>query len=226
MGAKELIMENLDEMGLIRDFDKAYEERTELRDYNCSYGNGKDFLSYTEYQLVEELLPTNPMGEGLHGEKLLVAPKDVNLERIALYWYFRMNDGEIFDDDSEDSYIPMDESYVSDLIIITSEWKKEAGIWQRAMIPFLLSTNKECNYYDNRVVVDNWENIAMYAFEKECYFIFDEYEYPLSCEGCEEAADSFFTIVDTGQLNTWIMATTGREKCGVFPAFCGPSELF
>ena len=213
MEIERLIFENMEEMGMLTD-DEYYAERL-----------GNDFLSHNEYQLAEMLLP-NEFGENLTGEKLLIASSDINLERVALYWYFRMNNGEIFDGDSADDYIPMDECDTPDLIIITSEWKKRLGVWEKAMIPFLLSVNRECNMYTNRIVVDTWEKITLYAFEKGCYFIFDEYEFPLSCDNCEEAADSFFTIVDRGQMNSWIMTSQTVNKCGVFPAFMGPSELW
>lgn len=224
MGCAELIIENMNDMGMLRDdeIEKDWEARYKLRDYNYSFGVDGDFLTYTEYQLSEELLPDALIGEGLYGEKLLVASPDVDMERVAIYWYFKMNDGEIFDGDDEDSYICMDAN-ASDLIIITSEWKKKMGIWQRAMVPFLLN----CNVYDGvRVVVDDWDHVADYAFEKECYFIFDEYEDPLSGNNCEEAADSFFTIVDSGQMNSWIMCSKSKYRCGVFPALSSPGEWY
>jgi hypothetical protein len=213
MRVEELVMGNMEEMGMIED------------DLQHSYGCDSDFLTYTEYQLAEELLPT-AFGENLRGEKLIVATPDVNLERVALYWYFRMNDGEIFDGDDADSYVAMDEDGLPDLIIITSPWRERLGIWQRAMIPFLMSVCRDTNLYSNRIVVDSWDNVAMYAFEKECYFIFDDYEDALSCDGCEEAADSFFTILDDGQMNSWIMCSRSNSRCGVFPALSGPSEFY
>lgn len=199
-----LILNNMGNMGLL----------------NCNADG--EFLTCVEYELAEELLYGNKDNCG--SEQLLVATPDVNLERVALYWYFKMNEGEIFDG-YEDFYCPMSKIDVGDLIIITSKWRKEMGFWQRAMVPFLLSTIEDANYYDNRIVVDDWDNIVDYAFEKECYFIFDDYQDALSGDDCEEAADSFFTIVDSGQMNTWIMCDRSYRKCGVFPALSGPSEI-
>lgn len=227
MGIEELVLGNMEEMGMLRDDDaeRAWEERYELRDWQHSYGIDGDFLTYSEYELAEALLP-NAFGENLYGEKLIIGTPDINIERVALYWYFRMNDGEIFDGDDADSYIAMDDTGLPDLIIITSEWRERLGIWQRAMIPFLMSVNRDTSLYTNRIVVDTWDHIVRYAFEKECYFIFDDYEDALSGNNCEEAADSFFTILDSGQMNSWIMCSRSRTKCGVFPALSGPSEFY
>lgn len=213
MNVNDLIIGNMDEMGLIHD-------------RNISMRSDGDFLTAVEYELAEELLPDIYTKEGAYGEKMLVATPDVYLERVTLYWYFRMNNGEIFDGYEEDSYIAMDDRDLPDLIIITSRIRFEMGTWQQAMIPFLMSTNREVSLYDNRIVVDTWENVVDYAFEKECFFIFDDYEDALGGDSCEEAADSFFTIVDGGQLNIWIMTTRSNRKCGVFPALSGPSEIY
>ena len=188
----------------------------------------KVFLTLTEYELAEDLINEDYDrfgGYSYNGEKLLLGCPEINLERIALYWYFRLNGGEILDGDDEDSYLPMVDP-PADLIIITNFIKWRSRIWQKAMMPFLLSEGVNTSIYQHRVTVDRWENLEKYAFEKECFFIFDDYTI-LGDENLdfESMADSFFTIIDNGQQNTWILTDWSRTKCGVFPALSGPNEI-
>ena len=186
---ENLILQNMDEMGLINDMKI---DRSEMRDV--------DFLSPTEYQLAECLLE-DEFDASPRGQKLLQCTHDLNMERIALYWYFRLNDGEIYDDDSEYSYIRMRDD-PDNLYIITSQGKVTLNIWEKAMAPFLLTTVGK-GPYRHRVVVDSWFNIEKYAFERNSCFIFDEYDLILNLY--EDIADSFFTIIDESNFNDWIL---------------------
>lgn len=88
--------------------------------------------------------------------------------RTGLYYYFKEQGGRIKDQD----YIPMKNP--KDLYIITVAKKRNDLEWDGELSPYLLSTNPEVNYYDNKVVVDSWNNIKKYANVKNAFFIFDE----------------------------------------------------
>ena len=46
--------------------------------------------------------------------------------------------------------------------------------WEGELSPFLLSVHAEVNTYNNKVVVDSWNNIGKYATVTDAFFIFDE----------------------------------------------------
>jgi len=87
----------------------------------------------------------------------------------GLYYYFQSYGGR--KDDIHD-YIPMKDP--PDLYIITTAKKRNDLEWEGDMGPFILSCNPEVNYYNNRVIVDSWQNIQKYVDVKNCFFIFDE----------------------------------------------------
>ena len=61
-----------------------------------------------------------------------------------------------------------------DLYIITTALKRDKKEWEGELAPFLLSTNPEVSAYDNRVIVDSWNNIKKYKDVYGAFFIFDE----------------------------------------------------
>ena len=75
-----------------------------------------------------------------------------------------------------DSWVYLCLLYTSpqDLYIITTARKRDTKEWEGELTPFLLSTNPEINLYENKVVVDSWNNIAKYKEVKNAFFIFDE----------------------------------------------------
>lgn len=87
--------------------------------------------------------------------------------RTALGYYFKENGGGIGED-----YIPM--SNPKDLYIITTAHKRDTLEWEGDLAPFLLSTDKAKNYYDNSIIIDSWNNIKKYSNVKSAFFIFDE----------------------------------------------------
>ncbi len=71
-------------------------------------------------------------------------------------------------------YVPMDNSRIPDLYIITTARKRDTFEWDKELAPFLLFQNQETNPYSNKVVVDSWNNIGKYAAVQNAFFIFDE----------------------------------------------------
>lgn len=87
--------------------------------------------------------------------------------RTGLYYYFSQHGG------SKDlDYIPMKNP--KDLIIITTAMKRDKHEWDQELAPFLLSTHQDVNHYNNKVIVDSWNNIKKYADVNNSFFIFDE----------------------------------------------------
>ena len=89
--------------------------------------------------------------------------------RTALAYYYIENDGALF----TENYIAMGDP-PQDLYIITTARKRDTFEWESELSPFLLSTNKEVNLYQNEVVIDSWNNIKKYTDVKNAFFIFDE----------------------------------------------------
>lgn len=88
--------------------------------------------------------------------------------RTGLYYYFKENGGSIVGGD----YTPM--SNPVDLYIITTAMKRNKMEWQEELLPYRMSPDPELNYYDNKIVIDSWNNIKKYVDVKGAFFIFDE----------------------------------------------------
>ena len=87
--------------------------------------------------------------------------------RTGLYYYFSEQGG---------SYIPefVPAKNPRDLYIITTAMKRDSKEWVGELANFSMSPNPECNYYDNKIVIDSWNNIKKYADVVGAFFIFDE----------------------------------------------------
>lgn len=87
--------------------------------------------------------------------------------RTGLYYYFSEQGG---------SYIPefVPAKNPRDLYIITTAMKRDSKEWVGELANFSMSPNPECNYYDNKIVIDSWNNIKKYADVHGAFFIFDE----------------------------------------------------
>lgn len=88
--------------------------------------------------------------------------------RTGLFYYFKEQGGWIEGSD----YTPMKNP--KDLYIITTAKKRDSLEWEGELAWYGLSTNPETNYYNNKVVVDSWNNIKKYADVKGQFFILDE----------------------------------------------------
>ena len=141
--------------------------------------------------------------------KILCGGVGTGKSRTSLAYYYIKNGGRITNDDI---YIYM--TNPQDLIIITTARKRDTKDWDAEMIPFLLSTNPDVNYYNNHVVVDSWNNIGKYRKEIGAFFIFDEQR----VVGSGAWVKSFLDIT---RKNDWILlsATPGDNWKDYIPVF-------
>lgn len=128
--------------------------------------------------------------------------------RTALYYYFKEQGGSI-----GPGYDPMKNP--KDLYIITTARKRDTLEWEGELVNFLLSTDESRNeLYNNKIVVDSWNNIQKYADIKDAFFIFDEQR----VVGWGAWSKSFIRIART---NDWILlsATPGDKWEDYIPVF-------
>lgn len=130
----------------------------------------------------------------------------------ALSYYYLQNEGSVeFLTGGE--YIPMDCTPM-DLYIITTARKRDTFEWEGEMSHFLLSTHDECSIYNNKVVVDSWNNIQKYKDVMNAFFIFDEQR----VVGSGAWVKAFLAIT---KKNKWILlsATPGDTWSDYIPVF-------
>ena len=129
--------------------------------------------------------------------------------RTALAYYYQQNGGDLYSSE----YTPMDNP-PKDLYIITTARKRDDLEWEGELLPFLLSTNRENNIYNNKVVVDSWNNIAKYVGIQGSFFIFDEQR----VVGSGKWVKAFLKIT---KANDWILlsATPGDTWEDYEPVF-------
>ena len=129
--------------------------------------------------------------------------------RTGLYYFFKEYGGR-----KEPEYVPMVDP--PDLYIITTAKKRNELEWEGELIPYLLSINESDNYYNNKVVVDSWQNIKKYIDVKDAFFIFDEDH----VTGSGAWVKAFYKITKS---NRWIILSaspgdTWQEYIAVFVA--------
>lgn len=128
--------------------------------------------------------------------------------RTSLYYYFKEQGGSI-----DPGYVPMKNP--RDLYIITTARKRDTLEWEGELVPFLLSTHEDKNeLYNNKVVVDSWNNIKKYSNVYGAFFIFDEQR----VVGSGAWVKAFLQIA---KKNRWILlsATPGDSWTDYIPVF-------
>ena len=125
----------------------------------------------------------------------------------GLYYYFKEYGGQ-----KEPKYVPMKNPV--DLYIITTAKKRDDLEWEGELSHFLLSTNPDVSFYNNKVIVDSWQNIKKYVDVKNAFFIFDEDH----VTGYGAWVKAFLKITKS---NRWIIlsATAGDKWEDYIPVF-------
>lgn len=128
--------------------------------------------------------------------------------RTSLAYYYKKNGGDL----CAEKYVPMDDP--RDLYIITTARKRDTLEWDGELIPFLLSAHNDVNIYNNKVVIDSWNNIKKYSDVKGAFFIFDEQR----VVGSGAWVKAFLKIA---KHNKWILlsATPGDTWQDYIPVF-------
>ena len=130
----------------------------------------------------------------------------------SLSYYYLQNGGSLEFLSGKD-YIPMPNP-PKDLYIITTARKRDTFEWEGELSHFLLSTHDELNKYDNKVIVDSWNNIQKYKDVEDAFFIFDEQR----VVGSGAWVKAFLKIT---KKNQWILlsATPGDTWSDYIPVF-------
>ncbi len=130
--------------------------------------------------------------------------------RTSLAYYYIRNGGKL----GTSEYVPMNNTRIKDLYIITTARKRDTFEWEEELVPFLLSPKKDENLYSNKVVIDSWNNIKKYADVKGAFFIFDEQR----VIGSGTWVKAFLKIA---KENEWILlsATPGDTWQDYIPVF-------
>ena len=163
-----------------------------------SNSNKKPFLFDYQRRAVDKMFNGCILNGGVGSGK----------SRTGLYYYFKEHGGSIDPD-----YIPMKNP--RDLYIITTAKKRNDCEWTGELAHYLLSPFEGKNeLYNNKVVVDSWNNIQKYTDVKDAFFIFDEDK----VQGNGAWVKAFLKIV---KFNKWIIlsATAGDVWMDYVPVF-------
>lgn len=88
--------------------------------------------------------------------------------RTSLFYYFKEQGGWIETGEHTRMKNP------KDLYIITTARKRDTMEWEEELHHFLMSTKPDLNLYNNKIVIDSWNNIKKYKDVHGAFFIFDE----------------------------------------------------
>lgn len=145
--------------------------------------------------------------ENLNNGSILCGGVGSGKSITSITYYFLQEGGGI------EPYSPMKKN-PKDLYIITTARKRDECEWDGELASFLLSTHSDINYYNNKVIVDSWNNIGKYKDVKDAFFIFDEQR----VVGSGAWVKSFLKIT---KVNNWILlsATPGDTWQDYIPVF-------
>ena len=157
------------------------------------------WLSLRDYQLKAL--------DHMHNGCILCGGVGSGKSRTSLAYYYILQGGKV----NTRSYTLMENP--KDLYIITTARKRDTLEWEAELSPFLLYPNDHY-LYDNKVVVDSWNNIKKYVDVKDAFFIFDEQR----VVGSGTWVKSFLKIA---RGNEWILlsATPGDTWTDYIPVF-------
>lgn len=101
-----------------------------------------------------------------------------------------------------------------DLYIITTALKRDKLEWDKELSIFGMSRDSNISLYNNKIVIDSWNNIKKYADVKDAFFIFDEQK----LVGSGVWVKSFLKI---SKHNEWLLltATPGDTWSDYIPVF-------
>ena len=127
--------------------------------------------------------------------------------RTGLYYYFKEQGGSI-----NPNYVPMKNP--KDLYIITTAMKRDNLEWEGELAYFLMSKNPGEGYYENKIVIDSWNNIKKYKDVYGAFFIFDE-------DRVTGKGTWVKTFLNIARKNKWIIlsATPGDTWEQYIPVF-------
>lgn len=127
----------------------------------------------------------------------------------SIAYYFMLHGGKL----TSKNYIPMT-GQPKDLYIITTARKRDTREWEKELLHFLLSPDPNQNFYNNKIVIDSWNNIKKYKDVQNAFFIFDEQR----VVGWGAWSKTFITI---SKHNQWILlsATPGDRWSDYIPVF-------
>ncbi len=159
---------------------------------------GHPFLYNYQMEAVQKLQNGN----------ILVGSVGSGKSRSGLFYYFKENGGWI----DENGYVPMKNP--QDLYIITTAKKRDSQEWSGEIARYLMSTNPEDNYYNNKIVIDSWNNIQKYKDVVGGFFLLDEQR----IVGSGAWVKSFLKIAKS---NNWILltATPADTYSDLLPVF-------
>lgn len=162
-------------------------------------GSGKQFLYDYQMSAVEQMRNGCILNGGVGSGK----------SRTGLYYYFKEQCGSFMNGD----YIPMKNP--KDLYIITTAMKRDSKEWEGELAHYLMSTDPDKNeLYNNKIVIDSWNNIKKYKDVYGAFFIFDE-------DRVTGNGVWVKTFLNLARKNNWIIlsATPGDTWQDYIPVF-------
>ena len=133
--------------------------------------------------------------------------------RTALAYYYLEQGGDPISLTGGE-YMPMDDTRIQDLYIITTARKRDTLEWNGELIPFLMTAGTESKLYNHKVIIDSWNNIGKYSDVTDAFLIFDEQR----VVGSGAWVKAFLKIT---MRNNWILlsATPGDTWSDYIPVF-------